>query len=261
MNSKLKMSCAIAAILSGYGSTVAFADTVATPADTGGIESIVVTADRRAENIQKVPSTIQAFSGQTLSDLNVTNLDSLLKYTPNVTFGNNGPGQGDIIMRGLSNGFRGGQSSGTIGNFPNVAVYLDDQSMSFPARNVDIYMTDMSRVEVLEGPQGTLFGGGAEAGAVRYITNKPDLSNFEGHVEGMYGLTSGGDNNSGVNAMINVPIIDGKLAVRVVVYDEKQGGYIDNVPSNFTRNNDDLGNHYFGITPTGGLCPNGKPTT
>jgi outer membrane receptor protein involved in Fe transport len=255
------MSCAIAAILSGYGSTVAFADTAAAPVDNGGIEQIVVSATRRNESVQNVPSTIQAFTGSNLAELNVTNLDALLKYTPNVTYGNNGPGQGDIIMRGLSNGFRGGQSSSTIGNFPNVAIYLDDQAMTFPARNDDIYMVDMNRVEVLEGPQGTLFGGGAEAGAIRYITNKPNLDAFEGHVEGMYGLTSGGDNNSSVNGMLNVPIIDGKLAVRVVVYDEKQGGYIDNVLSNFTRNNDDLGNHYFGITPTGGLCPNGKPTT
>ncbi len=118
-------------------------------------------------------------------------LDDLLKYTPNVTYGNNGPGQGEIIMRGLRNGFRGNQSSGTIGNFPNVAIYLDDQSMQFPARNVDIYMVDMDRVEVLEGPQGTLFGGGAEAGAVRYITNKPKLDTFEGKVEASYGFTAG----------------------------------------------------------------------
>ncbi len=220
MNAKLKMSCAIAAILSGYGSTVAFADTVAAPVDNGGIEEIIVSASRRDESIQKVPSTIQAFSGQTLADLNVSTLDDLLKYTPNVTFGNNGPGQGDIIMRGLSNGFRGGQSSATIGNFPNVAIYLDDQSMQFPARNVDIYMADMQRVEVLEGPQGTLFGGGAEAGAVRYITNKPDLDNFGGHFEAGYGLTSGGDPNSSVNGMLNIPFIDGKLAVRVVIYSE-----------------------------------------
>ena len=99
-------------------------------------------------------------------------------------------------MRGLSTGFRGNQSSATVGTFPNVAIYLDDQSMQFPARNVDIYMVDMQRVEVLEGPQGTLFGGGAEAGAVRYITNKPKLDTYEGSVEAQYGFTSGGGPNS-----------------------------------------------------------------
>ncbi|HEY5084469.1 MAG TPA: TonB-dependent receptor plug domain-containing protein, partial [Rhizomicrobium sp.] len=227
-----------------------------------------MTADRRDESVQAVPNTVQAFSGQALADLNVATLDDLLRYTPNITYGNNGPGQGEIIMRGLSNGFRGNQSSGTIGNFPNVAIYLDDQSMQFPARNVDIYMVDMNRVEVLEGPQGTLFGGGAEAGAVRYITNKPNLDTFQGKAEANYGLTSGGADNSAANLMLNVPIIDGKWAVRAVIYDEKQGGYIDNVPSTFTRSNQDLGNFYFSnathpaanyVGPNaGGICPNGQ---
>ncbi len=261
MNARLKMSCAIAAILSGYGGAAAAADMAAAPSgtDAAGVEEVVVTADRRNETVKNVPATIQAFTGDTLTDLNITTIDDILKYTPNVTYGNNGPGQGEIIMRGLSNGFRGSQSSATIGNFPNVAIYLDDQSMQFPARNIDIYMVDMDRVEVLEGPQGTLFGGGAEAGAIRYITNKPQLDATSGNVQASYGLTSDGAPNTSANATLNVPIIPDKFAVRVVIYDDRQGGYIDNVPSTFTRSNLDLGNYYFGIAPVGGLCPNGKP--
>ena len=205
-----------------------------------------------------MPITVQAFTGQALAELNIKTLDDLLKYTPNVTFGNNGPGQGDIFMRGLTHGFRGNQSSATIGNFPNVAIYLDDQSMQFPARNVDIYMVDMERVEVLEGPQGTLFGGGAEAGAVRYITNKPNLDAFEGNAEASYGFTAGGAANSAATRRSTCRSSTDKLAVRAVIYDDHQGGYIDNVPSTFTRSNQDLGNIYFGIhRRTGGLCPNG----
>jgi outer membrane receptor protein involved in Fe transport len=252
MKTKYMISCAVAALVSGGA---AVAQTVA----SNGIEQVVVTAERRSESVQNVPTTIQAFTGQALADLNAATLDSLLRYTPNITYGNNGPGQGEIIMRGLSNGFRGNQSSGTIGNFPNVAIYLDDQSMQFPARNVDIYMVDMDRIEVLEGPQGTLFGGGAEAGAVRYITNKPKLDIFEGKAEASYGFTSGGSDNSAANLTLNVPILDGKLAVRGVIYNERQGGYIDNVPSTFTRSDQDLGNHYFGISPNGaGICPDGQ---
>src|SRR6201995_1717264 len=254
MRSKYMLSCAAAALVGG-STTAAIAADAAAPI---GLEEVVVSAERRDQSIQNVPSTVQAFTGQALADLNLVTLDSLLKYTPNVTYGNNGPGQGEIIMRGLSNGFRGNQSSGTIGNFPNVAIYLDDQSMQFPARNVDIYMVDMNRVEVLEGPQGTLFGGGAEAGAVRYITNKPNLDNFQGKAEASYGFTSGGADNDSANLMINVPILPGKLAVRAVVYNERQGGYIDNVPSTFTRSNEDLGNFYFNIHPNAaGTCPNG----
>src|ERR1700743_3189347 len=252
MKARYMVSCAVAALVSGGA---AFAQT----APSNGIEQVVVTAERRSESVQNVPTTIQAFTGQALADINATTLDSLLRYTPNITYGNNGPGQGEIIMRGLSNGFRGNQSSGTIGNFPNVAIYLDDQSMQFPARNVDIYMVDMDRIEVLEGPQGTLFGGGAEAGAVRYITNKPKLDTFEGKAEASYGFTADGADNSSANLTLNVPILDGKLAVRGVIYNERQGGYIDNVPSTFTRSDQDLGNHYFGIPANAaGICPDGK---
>src|SRR5215469_15812985 len=255
MKTKYLISCAIGTLVSGIAAAQAQQMAAATT-----IETVVVSATRRDESVQEVPNTVQAFTGQTLSDANVLTLDSLLRYTPNVTYGNNGPGQGEIIMRGLSNGFRGNQSSGTIGNFPNVAIYLDDQSMQFPARNVDIYMVDMNRVEVLEGPQGTLFGGGAEAGAVRYITNKPNLESFQAKAEASYGFTSGGADNDSANLMLNVPIVSGTFAVRGVIYNEKQGGYIDNVPSTFTRSNEDLGNFYFNIKPNGaGICPNGLP--
>ena len=284
-------SCAVAALLSGGGAALA-ADAAASPA-TGataaaistasgsgavptaggaaaaalvaaavpdgstGLQEVVVTAQRRRENIEKVPGTIQALTGQTLSQLNVTTFEDLIKYTPNVTFGNNGPGQGSIFMRGLSAGFAGGQSSATIANFPNVALYLDDQSMQFPSRNVDIYAVDLERVEVLEGPQGTLFGGGAEAGAIRYITNKPKLDRFEGDAEAGAGFTSGGGSNALGHVTLNIPIVQDKFAIRAVIYDDRHGGYIDNVPSTFTRSNNDLGNYYFGVAPTGARCPNG----
>ncbi len=231
----------------------------AAPAATSGVSDIVVTAQHRNESVQKVPMTIQALTGKTLSVLNVTTFDDLLKFTPNVSYGNNGAGQGEIYMRGLSAGFRGNQSSATVGNFPNVALFLDNQSMQFPARNLDIYLADMDRVEVLEGPQGTLFGGSAEAGAVRYITNKPTLNVFSGNVEVSAGLTVGGGPNGSGQATLNIPIVQDKLAIRAVVYDDHQGGYIDNVRSTFTRSNADLGNFYFGITPTAGKCPNGLP--
>ena len=235
---------------------------VATNPNSGAppnLGDIIVTAERRDQSVQKVPMTIQAFSAQSLSQLNIVNLDDLLKFTPNVTFATNGPGQGEIYVRGLSSGFRGDQSAGTVGTFPNVAIYLDDQSMQFPGRNADIYMVDMDRIEVLEGPQGTLFGGGAEAGAVRYITNKPRLNDFEAKAEAGYSFTADGAPSTMANLTINVPIIQDKLAIRLVAYDEKQGGYIDNVPSTFTRSNQDLGNYYFGIAPVGGVCPNGLP--
>jgi len=262
-----KVSCAIAAILSGCGIGMGTAHAAAADApdaaagESEGIQEVTVTAQRRVESVQDVPITIQALTSATLEQLNVTTFDDVIRYLPNVTFGSNGPGTGNIFMRGLSAGFSNNQSSATIGQFPNVATYLDEQSMTFPSRNLDIYVVDMERLEVLEGPQGTLFGGGAEAGAVRYITNKPKLNVTEGNVEASYGVTAHGDPNSSGNATLNLPLVADHVAVRVAIYSDHRGGYIDNVQSNFTRKNSDLGNYYSGIKPgANGLCPNGLPT-
>jgi outer membrane receptor protein involved in Fe transport len=233
-----KVACAITTILGGCAGTwAAAADTGAsesTPpasatAESYEIQEVVVTAQRREESIQNVPITIQAVTGEELQQLNVSSFEDLIKYTPNVTTSANGPGAGNIFMRGLSSGGSGNQSQSTTAPFPNVALYLDDQSMQFPARNNDVYMVDMERVEVLEGPQGTLFGGGAQAGAIRYITNKPKLDVTEGDVNAGYGWTAGGDDNSKVNATINLPVIPDTLAVRAVIFDDHRGGYINNV--------------------------------
>src|SRR5271167_3141351 len=234
MNSNPKLSYAIAAILGGsalglhVGTARAAADTAA--ADSEGIPEVTVTATRRNESIQNVPITIQALTGDQLKSLNVSTFDDLLKYTPNVTYSGNGPGTGNIFMRGLGGIGSGNQSQSTTAAFPNVALYLDDQSMQFPARNNDPYLVDMERVEVLEGPQGTLFGGGAQAGAIRYITNKPKLDVTEGDVNAGYGWTAHGNPNSNVNATINLPLIPDTLSIRASIFNDSRGGYISNVP-------------------------------
>jgi len=251
-----RIASAIAAALSAHAAAAYAADPSTgeeASAAASGLQEVVVTAQRRAESVQTVPNTIQAITGEDLSKLNVTALDDVLKYLPNVTFSNNGPGNGNIYMRGLSAGFAGNQSSAAIAPFPNVALYLDDSSMTFPSRNVDVYMADLARIEVLEGPQGTLFGGGAQAGAVRYITNKPKLNVTEGNVEASYGTTAGGDDNSSGVAVLNLPLIQDTLAVRGVIYTDRRGGYIDNVPSTFTRQTRDLGPPSFGFA---GYPPN-----
>ena len=234
-----KVVYAVSSVLSAYaGASWAATDTSAstsasaTESESYEIQEIVVTAERREESIQNVPITIQAVTGEELQQLNVTTFDDLLKYTPNVTTSGNGPGTGNIFMRGLSSGGSGNQSQSTTAPFPNVALYLDDESMQFPARNLDVYMVDMERVEVLEGPQGTLFGGGAQAGALRYITNKPKLDVTEGDVNAGYGWTAnGGDPNSNLNATINLPLIADTLAVRATIFDDHRGGYISNEPA------------------------------
>src|SRR5882724_3798234 len=239
MKPNAKISAAVAAILSAPGTAIVFAAPADTATATGagsGLQEVIVTAQRRSESVQDVPITIQAITGDQLGKLSVTTFDDVVKLLPNVTFSANGPGQGNIYMRGLSVGFAGSQSSASINPFPNVATYLDDQSLTFPGRNLDVYMVDMDRIEVLEGPQGTLFGGDTEADTIRYITNKPKLDVTEGRAEGGYGVTAHGDPNTSANVVLNLPLIDDHLAIRGVIYSDRRGGYIDNVPTTFTRN-------------------------
>ena len=234
MNRNRQIACAISAVLSACAFARAHAQqapgTAAPDATAGTLQEVTVTATRRSESVQDVPLTVQAITGEQLQQLNIQSASDLLKYTPNVTYSGNGPGTGNIFMRGLGSIGSGNQSQSTTAAFPNVAVYLDEQSMQFPARNLDVYVVDMQRIEVLEGPQGTLFGGGAEAGAIRYITNKPDLNATTGEFNGSYGVTAHGDPNNNLNAVLNVPVIPGTLALRAVFFTDHQGGYIDNVP-------------------------------
>ena len=145
MHSRSKLSCAIAAILgSGAISPVIAAATAVDTSSSGDqIQEITVTAQRRTENVQNVPIAIQAFTAETLAQLNITNFDDVIKYLPNVSGASAGPGQTEVFMRGLSVGDQGTQSGGSINGFPNVAIYLDDQSGQLPGRNLDIYAADL----------------------------------------------------------------------------------------------------------------------
>ncbi len=256
MNSNSKLSYAIAAILSGTAGGLAHGatgtDTASTDNASDTIQEITVTAQRRTENAQDVPITIQAMTGETLKQLNISNFDDFVKYVPNVTTANLGPGQSSIFMRGLSVGVTGQQGTGTTGPIPNVAVYLDEQSGALPGRNMDVYAADMERIEVLEGPQGTLFGSGAEAGVLRYITNKPKLDTTEAIINGGYSYTAHGDPNTNVDATLNLPIIPDALAIRGVIYSDSRGGYINNVPATFARQSTDEGitRENGGVVPT-----------
>ncbi len=254
MKSNSKLAYAIGAILSGGVGGFAHG-AAATDSDTSldQIQEITVTAQRRTENMQNVPITIQALTAETLSQLNVETFDDFIKYLPNVTATNTGPGQSSVFMRGLSTTPQGVQGSGSVGGFPSVAIYLDEQSGALPGRNLDVYAADLERIEVLEGPQGTLFGAGAESGVMRYITNKPKLDVTEGNVTAGYAETAHGDPSTNVEGVLNLPLVEGKLAVRAVLYNDSQGGYINNVPATFTRQPSDYSIQYYygGVVPSG----------
>ena len=252
LKSYLKISTAaivIATASVGIGINPAFAQESAEEQDRG-IADIVVTATRREESLNRVPLAITALGGDTLSDLNVTNFDKLIGYLPNVRTASRGPGSTSVYVRGLSTDTVGAQVAGTVGSLPSVALYLNDAPTGMPGRNLDVYAADIQRVEVLAGPQGTLFGAGALAGVIRYITNKPDLSEFRAGFSGSFGVTKGGGNSYAGQGYVSVPIIKDRLAVRMVVYNDNQGGYIDNV----------FGTYQMPYNPgRPGVLPSGNP--
>jgi len=222
------------------------------------LQEVIVTANRRVENAQHVPMTLQVMTEATLVKLNATNFDDFVAYLPGVTAHGVGPGQNNIYVRGLATSTGGVASAGVIGSFPNVAVYLDEQSAQLPNRNLDIYAADLERIEILEGPQGTLFGAGAEAGVVRYITNKPNLDLTEAKVTAGTATTAHGGTSGSVAATFNIPLIPGKLAVRSVIYNEQRGGYIDNTQATFARAATDPGivQYFGGHVPTNSVVIN-----
>ncbi|KMT64853.1 TonB-dependent receptor [Catenovulum maritimum] len=197
------------------------------------IEVIEVTSSKRVKNMQKVPVAIQALSSQTLAEQNLSNLDSLNLYLPNVNIASRGPGQADIFMRGMAIQPIAVMLSGAQGTMPNVAVYLDEQPVTAPGRNIDVYTHDLERVEVLAGPQGTLFGASSQAGTIRYITNKPTRGTFEASTSLGFANTKHGETSHSAQGMLNLPITD-DLSLRLSAYTVLQGGYIDNRFGEFT---------------------------
>nr|WP_277611295.1 TonB-dependent receptor [Microbulbifer celer] len=198
------------------------------------IEEVTVTATKRAASTQDIPVTVQALGEQNLENLNVANFDDYIRHMPNVTSGGRGPGQSSIYIRGMATETISTQLSQANGTAPNVALYVDEAPVSIGGRNLDVYVTDVERVEVLKGPQGTLFGASSQAGTVRLITNKPRLNEFELGIDAGLATTKNGEMSDTLETVVNLPLIDDKLAVRVAAYQSNEGGYIDNVAGTYT---------------------------
>ncbi|MEC7992412.1 MAG: TonB-dependent receptor [Pseudomonadota bacterium] len=245
---KRPLSLAVAAAISPALASTALAQ-------NPQLEEVVVTATKRAENLQDVPISVNALSGDAMRSQNIMTFDDYVEFLPNVVSAGIGPGQKEIYIRGSASE----QSSITVapaqGSAPGVALYLDEMPVSFGARNLDVYAADLERIEVLSGPQGTLFGASSQSGNMRLITNKPNQDEFEASIDFGMSSTSGGAGSNNVEAMINIPLSD-RAAVRFVGYSDNQGGWIDNASGTFTpsgevidRNNSAGYGPFFGDFP------------
>jgi outer membrane receptor protein involved in Fe transport len=197
----------------------------ATDADEGGLAEIVVTAQRFNSTVQNTPISLTAVSGDQLAAAGITSIEELAHDVPGLSLRSAGPGQTEYEARGLA-------SSG--GSSPTVGFYLDDVPLAPPATSqtgkvvIDPNLYDIDRIELLRGPQGTLYGSGSMGGTVRVITNQPKLDTFEGSVQGTLSGTDGGSANGGGNLMLNLPVSD-TVAVRVVGTDTYRSGWINRV--------------------------------
>jgi len=236
-NRGLKLGITAFSMMQGMllaGTSTAFADTAgASPgsndAANGGIEQIVVTATKRAENIQDVPFKVSALSQADLTARGAQTVEQAISFVPGVSFTSNGTNSGAYTIRGVNTG------TYIAGTQSPVALYVDDLNILdpfYPKITPSLRLFDMNRVEVLEGPQGTLFGSGSIGGAIRVISNKPNLTDYEAETEDTVFGTGGGDASYETNAMVNIPIVSNELALRVVGYYDQDGGYIDNTARN-----------------------------
>ena len=192
------------------------------------IEEVVVTARKKSESLQDVPLSVSALQEETLEERGINVFEDYLMQLPGVTSGGSGPGQSTIYIRGLASTTPNLTTAGVAGLAPNVSFYLDEQPLAQPGRNLDVYAADIARIEVLSGPQGTLFGASSQAGVVRMITNKPKPGVTESNVEVETRFMPEGDTGTKLEFMTNVPLTD-KTTWRFVGYRDRRGGYIDQV--------------------------------
>jgi len=202
----------------------------------GGLEVVVVTAQKRTENLQNVPISIQALGAEKLEQLEVKDFNDYVKFLPSVTYqlggaggGNDAPGFANIYMRGIVSGGDGNHS----GSLPSVGVYLDEQPITTIGGTLNLHVYDVARVESLSGPQGTLYGASSESGTIRIITNQPDPDQFEARYDVQGDSVDHGGLGYTAEGMVNIPIAE-NAAIRLVAWDEHDAGYIDNVPGTRT---------------------------
>ena len=189
------------------------------------LEEVVVTASKRSESMQDVPISMTALGSEKLEQLNISDFQDYVMQMPSVSFIQRSPGQGQMFMRGISDGGNSNQSlQGSA-----VAIYLDEAPVTAIGRNLDVHIYDVDRLEVLVGPQGTLYGAASQAGNLRIITKKPEFDTFEAGFDLSGETISGGGQGYSVEGFANIPLSEA-AALRVAAWKTKDGGYIDAVP-------------------------------
>ena len=209
------------AMLAGGGLAVA-----AEPTEIGQLEEVVVTAQKRVEDVQRVPISLQVLSGETLENLHVTGFSDFAQFIPSLSYRSWGPGQTAFFFRGISS--TNGTTQLHAGYLPSTGMYVDDIPVTTIGGNLDIHIYDIARIEALAGPQGTLYGASSLSGTIRIITNKPDPSKFEAGYDVKATKWKSGDPGGSFEGFVNIPLSE-HAAIRLVGYYDYTGGYLNNV--------------------------------
>ncbi|HEX2803174.1 MAG TPA: TonB-dependent receptor [Sphingomicrobium sp.] len=202
---------------------------VAQDGEVADHNEVLVTAQKREENLQDVPLSIQAIGTRRLDQLNISDFADYTKQLPSVSWNTSQSGGAVVYMRGVATGGDGNHS----GSFPSVGVYLDEQPVTTIGGALDVHIYDIARIESLAGPQGTLYGASSEAGTIRIITNKPDLTATYGRVDAELNTVAHGGQGGSLEGMLNVPIAE-NIGFRGVAFYQRDAGFIDNVPGTRT---------------------------
>ena len=207
-------------------------------AETSVLREVVVTSRKFEENLQDVPLSVDVFTAKDMKNLGITGFEDYATKVPSISFISTGPGSQLFVMRGASDG--------SNPNYPNTSMtgfFVDDMSLSWEGQQPDLHLYDIERIEVLNGPQGTTYGAGSMSGAIRYITNKPDLHAFSAGVDFTGGQIQSAQQNWTYEAFINFPIIDGVLGLRASAYSDSHGGFINNALTTRTWVNGSVSNN------------------
>ena len=192
------------------------------------IEEVIVSAQKKTENLQNVPISVTTLSSDELDSLNIKDFADYVLQLPAASAVQRRPGQGQIFMRGISDGGNNNQSL----QGPAVAIYLDESPVTMIGDNLDVHVYDIERVESLTGPQGTLYGAASQAGNLKIITKKPS-SEFDSGFNISAESTRGGDGSTMVEGFVNIPLSQ-NAALRFVGFNDRDGGFIDSVNDSIT---------------------------
>jgi iron complex outermembrane receptor protein len=218
-----KLALAVAAALSGGAGLHGAVAWAAAATSDATLEEVVVTARKRTENLQDVPISIDVFTSKDLQNLAISQFEDYATKTPSISFVSAGPGTQTFVMRGVSDG-----SNPNYANTATTAFLVDDMSMNYYGTTPDLHLYDIQRIEVLNGPQGTTFGASAMAGALRFITNKPDATAFSAGVDLDGGKIDGGTHNGTAEGFVNFPLIEDWTALRISAFSDYHGGFVTN---------------------------------